>query len=383
MCATRLRYTPKVAVKATAIITLLNETAFVKPWEKVFDVAGSWMQLTYSHVIGSLISCALIDLCTPEGVGSLSNRIPSVDSLLPFPYSVYNFPEGVMMLDKGALLRKLLRWTGRIPTECRLLYPFWLSAQLDTVVDERSFPQLPQSLDGLVLAFASDIHFGPLLNQRRLQDLVNQINDMKADLILLGGDYGEDTATAIQCFEAMPPLHARHGVYAAIGNHDRMGTALEFAHLLKAMENKQVTALYNQAVTLAINGTAMRLCSVDDVKRGNPDFTPLISSEKNKNFTIFMPHSPDALPMAEIVTDFHYDLVLAGHTHGGQLVMFGRSLHSSSRYGDRFRSGWMTFDGKPLLVTHGVGTSLLPIRLGAKAQVHRITLRSQAASSNP
>ena len=82
------------------------------------------------------------------------------------------------------------------------------------------------------------------------------------------------------------------------------------------------------------------------------------------------------MPLAQQDAGFTYDLALAGHTHGGQLVVLGRSLHSSSRYGDRFRTGWMTFDEKPLMVSNGVGTSLLPIRVGTRPQIHRVTLKT-------
>ena len=85
--------------------------------------------------------------------------------------------------------------------------------------------------------------------------------------------------------------------------------------------------------------------------------------------------SPDILPEAEKQAGFRFDLALCGHTHGGQLVVFGRSLHSSSAYGDTYARGWMDAHGGKLLVTHGVGTSLLPMRLGVRPQIHRITLK--------
>lgn len=279
-----------------------------------------------------------------------------------------------MRLNKGRILRRLLRWTGRIPNRFRLLYPFWLAAQLDVVEEDRWFPHLPESMHGLRIAYASDIHFGPLLKAERANDLVDRLNAMQPDIMLLGGDYGEDTKTAIAFFEQTPPLRARLGVFAAIGNHDLMGTASEQQTLLDTM-NRHVTVLRNAAVTVDIDGAPLCLCAVDDVKQGRPDFAPLLQPAQAAAFTIFMPHSPDAMPLAEKVPAFKYDMALAGHTHGGQLVLFGRSLHSSSRYGDRFRTGWMVFDERPLMVSNGVGTSLLPIRLGTSGQIHCLTLR--------
>ncbi|HUM61301.1 MAG TPA: metallophosphoesterase, partial [Clostridia bacterium] len=68
---------------------------------------------------------------------------------------------------------------------------------------------------------------------------------------------------------------------------------------------------------------------------------------------------------------------ICGHTHGGQIVFFGRSLHSSSEYGDRYRSGWYREQGADILVSEGVGTSILPMRVGTRSQIHRLILRNK------
>lgn len=279
------------------------------------------------------------------------------------------------MIDRGALLRRLLRFTGKIPTKHKLLYPFWQSAQLNLVTSTRHFDCLPEGLDNLRIAYASDIHYGTLFKRDRVLDLARCLQEMQADIILLGGDYGEDTASSHAFFDVFPLLQAPLGVYAVMGNHDHMGSDRAFGHLLEAIRRGGITPLVNDAVHLQRDGARLCICSVDDVKRGQPDFGPLRDMAKSADFTIFVPHSPDMFPAALKQPDFTFDLGLAGHTHGGQLVILGHSLHSSSRYGDRFRSGWMRLEDKDIMVTHGVGTSLLPIRIGAPAQIHHITLR--------
>ena len=280
-------------------------------------------------------------------------------------------------MDKGRLLRKLLRFTGRIPTRYKLLYPFWLSAQMDTVVEERSFPGLPPALDGLVIGYASDIHYGPLLNADRVRDLANRLNAMEADILVLGGDYGEDCATAHGFFEVLPALHARLGVWGVIGNHDHMGSRESFTQLFDVMRHHGVQPLFNGAATLSVGEASLCLCSTDDIKQGRPDFGPLLQPSAAADWTIYLPHSPDLMPVATKTAGFRFDMALCGHTHGGQLVVAGRSLHSSSRYGDRYRAGWLQEGGIPFMVSNGVGCSLLPIRLGTRPQIHWITLRRQ------
>ncbi len=279
------------------------------------------------------------------------------------------------MTDRGALLRRLLRFTGRIPTKYKLLYPFWQSAQLNAIVSNRHYDSLPEGLDKLRIAYASDIHYGPLFKRDRVLDLAKRLREMQADIILLGGDYGEDTASSHAFFDVLPLLQAPLGVYAVMGNHDHMGIDPAFGRLLEAVRRSGITPLVNDAVLLQKSGASLCVCSVDDIKRGQPDFEPLRDKAKDADFTVFVPHSPDIFPAAKEQPDFSFDLGLAGHTHGGQMVVLGHSLHSSSRYGDRFRSGWMQFDGKEIMITNGVGTSLLPIRIGAPAQIHLITLR--------
>lgn len=278
------------------------------------------------------------------------------------------------MIDTDRLLRRLLRFTGRLPTNIKLLYPLWLSEQLDQVEEVFVSEDLPQGLESLSIAYASDIHHGPLLNRARAVALVERLNAMEADIILLGGDYGEDCLSATQFFEQTPRLRARLGVYAAIGNHDLLGDEAMLTGLLHAMGDKGVTVLRNSAVTLTIGDHRLCLCSVDDVKEGRPDLQPILAPAAAANFTLFAPHSPDAFPLALATPGFHFDLAVAGHTHGGQLKLFGKVLHHSSKYKNRYLSGWKEERGRRMLISHGVGCSLMPLRLGARAQIHRIRL---------
>ncbi len=280
------------------------------------------------------------------------------------------------MAGRGkTMLRRLLRFTRWIPASSKLLYPFWLSEQLDVVEDEPLFGKLPESFDGLVIAYASDIHFGPFLDRNRAEGLARRLNAMQADIILLGGDYGETTLTAIEFFNILPPLAAKLGVYAVIGNHDLLGSQEEISKLKALLRLRGYALLDNSARILHRDGASLCLCATDDILEGEPDVAALIKDIQASDFVLFAPHSPDILPEAEKEPGFRFDLALCGHTHGGQLVVFGRSLHSSSRYGDKYARGWMDVHGGRLMVSHGVGTSLLPMRLGVRPQIHRIVLR--------
>ena len=95
---------------------------------------------------------------------------------------------------KPTLLGKLL---AMLPVSCALLYPLYLAAQLDTVEAHYRNGALPRAFDGLRVAYVSDIHYGAFLKEDRVRALVRRVNALQPDLILLGGDYGDDSETAI------------------------------------------------------------------------------------------------------------------------------------------------------------------------------------------
>lgn len=265
-----------------------------------------------------------------------------------------------------------------LPVNTKLLYPIYLANQLHLTEETYESSALPQEWDGLTLAFVSDIHFGPMLSQARADDLVQKVNALQPDLILLGGDYGETTATAIEFFKNTEPFKAKLGVLAAIGNHDLLGTPNEQLALERLMQAKGIRLIINDEYRILGQRSVLRFCSTDDLRHGKPVLSVLKKTiRKQEAFTVYFPHSPDILPHVHECSRCHFDLALCGHTHGGQVAVFGRSLHSSSKYGDRYRSGWKREEGKDIFISNGVGTSLIPVRLGAVPQYHKITLKKK------
>ena len=142
------------------------------------------------------------------------------------------------------------------------------------------------------------------------------------------------------------------------------------------MEAKGVMALKNDVWLLTRGGHSVAICATDDLLAGFPDFEPLKKKSRGADFVIFMPHSPDLIPEAK-KAGFSFNLALCGHTHGGQIAPWGRSLHASSRYGDRYRMGWVREGDADVFISCGVGTSILPMRLGTQPEIHKITLQAK------
>lgn len=271
-----------------------------------------------------------------------------------------------------SLLRRLGRLMAKIPSDQKWLYPFYLAGTLTRRDEHFVFPSLPEAFDGMTVAFVSDIHFGPFLGQKRAEDLARRVNAMKADLVLLGGDFGEDAAAGAELFQYFhleaPPL----GIFASIGNHDLKGSPDDVAALKDRLKKSGVTVLQNGFCDLERGGGVIRLAATDDSRLGAPD--PDILFSFPSPFTLFFPHSPDILPEVLSRGQKAFDLCLCGHTHGGQVSVFGHALLSSSVWGDRYLSGRKKENGHEIFISNGVGTSLFPVRLGAPPQYHLITL---------
>jgi len=235
-------------------------------------------------------------------------------------------------------------------------------------------PRLPEAFDGVRVLFASDIHTGPHFGAKRVHTLVGRINVLSPDIVLLGGDYvGGFQRGAIEFYPEIARVKARLGAFAVLGNHDIQEGAAE-ARL--GLARAGFTTLENTSAHIAIGEDSIAVGGLEDFWLGHPDGAATARGVGTGEFAMLVSHNPDAL--VDALTEAAagtWNLALAGHTHGGQVTWFGRYGHTSSIYGQTFRTGWSEIAGIPVLVSNGVGTSTVPIRFMARPQLHVITLR--------
>ncbi|MDD3409266.1 MAG: metallophosphoesterase [Eubacteriales bacterium] len=264
-----------------------------------------------------------------------------------------------------------------------LVYPFYEGQHL--TVDEHtvSVRGLPANLKNLRIVYLSDIHKGATFPQARVEDLARQINGYGADLVLLGGDYAETSDESIAFFQNLPTLQARLGVFGVVGNHDRTEPESNLNLLVQEMKNAGVLPLVNAVARVKVGQSYVTLAGVDDYYNGYPNVAGVASQVSSGDFVIFMGHSPDLLTSAFKAAagdgDSHwFDLALFGHTHGGQVTVFGRPLitNLTPEIGTRYLTGWREENRASILVSNGVGTGVVPVRLFAPAQIHIITLKA-------
>ncbi len=262
-----------------------------------------------------------------------------------------------------------------------LIYPFYQARILNVEETTLEISGLDPALDGLTIVYASDIHQGPFFSQGRVNALVAQMNAFNADLVLLGGDYAIESDSAITFFKNLPKIQARRLVAGVVGNHDRTVPESNLNLLQSAMLNAGVLPLVNATKEVRVGDSAIYLAGVDDYNNGHPQIQQVAWEMREDSFVIFLTHSPDNLPEAFQTKNSQgsnnwFDLSLAGHTHGGQATLFGKTLYNPlTKASDRYLSGWVQENKATVLVSNGVGLTGLPVRLFAPAQLHVITLK--------
>jgi len=229
--------------------------------------------------------------------------------------------------------------------------------------------KLPGALDGFRIVQLSDLHYGPLVDPRHLERAIAVANDLRPDLIALTGDYiSQERIYAAPCAELVGQLKARCGVYAVLGNHDHWTDAKLIADLFRA---EGVRMLINQGVRIDTSGEAFWLAGVDDTMVGLEDLSLSLAGARDEEFKLLLAHNPTILRRAARA---EVDLVLSGHTHGGQ-VTIRPEKNRSGRPRRRMLRGLGRRANTQIYVTRGLGTVILPIRYGCPPEVSLLELR--------
>ncbi len=261
-----------------------------------------------------------------------------------------------------------------------LAWPFIEPFTLETESVTLYAADLPAGVGQLRIVYVTDIHKGGLYTDARLSALVSHVNACSADLVLLGGDYAQDSTSAIEFFRNMPRIHARYGVYAVLGNHDRTIPESNLTTLRAAMQSAGVTLLLNTVSRVRIGVSDVYIAGIDDAGNGRPDLKSVASQVSTGDYVIFLSHSPAIIPDALAAKDKNghqgwFDLGLFGHTHGGQIALIGPLLKDDG-VPDEYTQGWFKRNRADMLVSRGVGTSGLPVRLFCSPQIHLITVNT-------
>ena len=230
--------------------------------------------------------------------------------------------------------------------------------------------RLPRALDGFRIVQLSDLHHSPFTSREQIERAVETANSLQPDIVALTGDYvSKEREYAAPCAELLGRLRPKHGVFAVLGNHDHWTDAALITDLFRA---EGITVLINEGMRFEKEGEAFWLAGVDDTMVGLEDISLALAGSREDEMKLLLAHNPILLRRAARA---QIDLVLSGHTHGGQVAIRGeRSTVKGAR--KRLLKGLGKLGNTQMYVNRGLGTVVLPIRYGCPPEISLLELRS-------
>jgi predicted MPP superfamily phosphohydrolase len=241
---------------------------------------------------------------------------------------------------------------------------------------ELPVPRLPQQLDGFRILHLSDLHLGSLsLNALALRRAVRWANTLSPDLVVLTGDLLARQRGESVLREALAALPSRHGVFAVLGNVDVSVTRDPFSGGAELTElGDHGTLLSDSAAALDVRGCRVQIVGCAPFSRRRP---PARLADADADLRVLLAHFPETV---DCLPDAAFDLVLSGHTHGGQICVpspGGKVRLAGLR--PPYDEGVFELPGTTLVVSKGLGTTFVPFRFFARPEVTELVLRRRAS----
>jgi len=257
--------------------------------------------------------------------------------------------------------------------------------QIEVTRQPIKLAKLPAAFHGFRVVQLSDIHHSSYLGAAEIAEAARRANELKPDLIALTGDYVSRSRDYIAgCARALGQLRAPHGVFAVLGNHDHWTDGEMMAAALGA---EGIRVLSNECVRIERGGAHLWLAGVDDLMVKRADLPAALAPTTSHEARILLAHNPAIIHEA---AREGVDLVLSGHTHGGQInwrLLAGRTDHAATRWlrrpTPRFTraQGHAKLGATQIYVNRGLGTSVLPLRYGCPPEITVIELIAQVKTA--
>lgn len=228
--------------------------------------------------------------------------------------------------------------------------------------------RLPKKLDGFRLIHLSDIHHSPFTNLEHISRAVKVSNRLKPDLFVLTGDYVSHDAEYIEpVAKVLGELKAEGGTFACLGNHDHWTDADAVTNSFRA---NGITVLNNEGLRFEARDASFWLAGVDDYMVGKTDLPSALRGSFPDEMKLLLAHNPIIFRQA---ARYGVDLVLSGHTHGGQVKIRDkeRKLFPRRR---RLSNGLHQLKDSQIYITRGIGTVVLPVRYQCPPEISLIEL---------
>lgn len=246
---------------------------------------------------------------------------------------------------------------------------------------------LPEELNGTTALLVTDLKIRGEGDARRAEKLMGKLAALKPDLLLLGGDYcggkmldgsptadAQGQAAALKFLRSLNSFSAPLGKYAVAGEQDAVLEGLE-----GALREGGVELLDDRCATVERNGAQLVIAGLSDVSENRTPYGEIGRYFSGGECVLALAHNPSAYVGVRVAEarggGAWADLVLAGHTLGGQMRAFGRTLQNLPAEEARCLGGWYYAGDLPMLVSQGVGCDGAMLRLGTTSEVWLLTLR--------
>ncbi|MGC9015123.1 MAG: metallophosphoesterase [Thermoproteota archaeon] len=231
--------------------------------------------------------------------------------------------------------------------------------------------KLPKDFNGFRIVHITDLHFGSLGLPIKYSRVLEKVRTLRPDLIAVTGDLVSNKESAKEALNFVVELSKISDVYLVFGNWDHW-SALNISDFEDATNRSRIRVLLNKNVAVRRNGSLIYVAGVDDPYSGYDDLESALRNIKEGSVVVLLAHSPQIIDKCI----GKVDLVLSGHTHGGQVVIpFLGPLFVPlpSKY-RKFTYGYFDLNETKMFVSRGVGTSILPVRFLCPPEVAVIEL---------
>jgi len=269
-------------------------------------------------------------------------------------------------------------------------YPIWEALYIKLTRINLESAKLPPGTTPISMLFLSDLHISRRgRRERNLHRLLTHCPQV--DLLLLGGDIAREERGMALALDILSTVKASAGVFAVLGNSEHKNGA-PTEQLARTMRDRGVQILVNENKTVSVKGCTLAITGVDDPYEGLDRPEAALSGIPDDCFKILLAHSPEVIVHMAGLT---VDLILAGHTHGGQIRLPKmRAIYTHNVRGVQLDSGMFTSealrqynpkiaDGISMYISRGVGCSLIPARFLCPPEVVLITVSPSQREINP
>ncbi len=336
------------------LASLFGVLGFVaRVWNGLEDRKGEELLVRLFYVPYFVHWCACVFAFVPNAIYLVVRPIVGLSTgapLLPLGYFFGTYVTGLLVAGYGILLRRRLVQTLRVDVRVK---------------------DLPKAFDGYTIAHLSDLHIGAFTPESWGLAWASLANSLSADAAVVTGDMvTSGTAFHVDIANVVGALRAKDGVFVSMGNHDYFG---EGEPLIGYLRERNVRVLRNEGLHLERAGERVYLAAIDDTWTGRADMAAALAERPTNMPCILLAHDPEVFPKA---VEKGVDLMLSGHTHGGQIAVpfLGKHL-SLATLAHHFNVGTYRENDATLYVSPGLGTTGPPIRLGSAPAITLLTLR--------